>query len=308
MRRHRRKQLTYPETSLQLTVSQRRLLATTDHNLRPTSFKNFSRLNAIKQILVPPYHPASNGAAERSVGLLKQALLKDVLEATYGGVRISLQHRLANFLLRYRNTLHGVTRRTPAELVMKSQVRTRFSLLKPDLSKYVEAQQMKQKLFHDRTCVDERQFVLHQHVAVRNNRVGPAKWLAGRIIKLKGPRTYIVCVGGANRFVHADHLMATSVTHEAVRPDAPGSTQPSAIIQAIATTQLNAKTQLNTTIQPCVTTLTSVTALPCVTSHWSVTSEANTRAAATPTRRARSLHLLVSVDIRTGKPVEGLYL
>ena len=84
---------------------------------------------------------------------------------------------------------------------------------------------------------------------------------------------YIVCVGGANRFVHADHLMATSVTDETVRRDAPGSTQP------IATTPPSANTQLNTTIQP------SVTTLPCVTSHPSVTTEENTRAAAAPTRR-----------------------
>ena len=86
---------------------------------------------------------------------------------------------------------------------------------------------------------------------------------------------YIVCVGGANRFVHADHLMATSVTDETVRRDAPGSTQP------IATTPPSANTQLNTTIQP------SVTTLPCVTSHPSVTTEENTRAAAAPTRRCK---------------------
>ena len=53
-------------------------------------FREFLRLNGIKQTLVPPYRPASNGAAERSVGLLKQALLKDVLEAKYGVVRISI--------------------------------------------------------------------------------------------------------------------------------------------------------------------------------------------------------------------------
>ena len=83
-------------------------------------------------------------------------LLKDVLEAKYGGVRISLQLRIANFLLWYRNTPHSVTGRTPAELFLKRQMRTRFSLLKPGLSKDVEAQQMKQKLFHDRKGVDER--------------------------------------------------------------------------------------------------------------------------------------------------------
>ena len=124
-----------------------------------------------------------------------------------------------------------------------------------------------------------REFVLHQHVTVRNNQVGPAKWLAGRIIKVKGPRTYIVCVDGANRFVHADHLMATSVKDETVRRDAPGSTEPSTITQPIATTPPSAITQLNTTIQP------SVTTLPYVTIHPSVKTEANTRAAATPIRQ-----------------------
>ena len=91
-------------------------------------FKNFCRLNAMKQTLVPRYHPASNGAAERSVRLLKQALLKDILEAKYG--RISLQHRLASVLLR--NIPHNVTGRTPATMAMmilKRQLRTLLSLL-----------------------------------------------------------------------------------------------------------------------------------------------------------------------------------
>ena len=174
-------------------------------------FREFLRLNGIKQTLVPPYHPASNGAAERSVGLLKQALLKDVLEAKYGGVRISLRHRLANFLLRYRNTPHSVTGRTPSELFLKRQVRTRFSMLRPDLRSDVQDRQARQKVTHDRAGVSERRFDLQQDVAVRNNRGGPAKWLAGRIVEVKGPRTYIVRVSGCNRFVHADQLMTTSV-------------------------------------------------------------------------------------------------
>ena len=71
----------------------------------------------------------------------------------------------------------------------------------------------------------------------------------------RSSNVHCVCVGGANRFVHDGHLMATSVTDETVRRDAPGSTEPSTITQPIATTQLNAITQLNTTIQPSVTTL-----------------------------------------------------
>ena len=56
-----------------------------------------------------------------------------------------------------------------------------------------------------------------------------------------------MCVGGANRFVLADHLMATSVTDETVQRDALGSTQPSTITQPIATTPPSAITQLAAT-------------------------------------------------------------
>lgn len=44
-------------------------------------FTQFLERNGIKNTAVPAYHPASNGAAERSVQILKQVLMKDVLEA-----------------------------------------------------------------------------------------------------------------------------------------------------------------------------------------------------------------------------------
>ena len=48
-------------------------------------FKNLCRLNATEQTRVPPYKSASNGTIEMSVRLLKQALLKDVLEESTVG-------------------------------------------------------------------------------------------------------------------------------------------------------------------------------------------------------------------------------
>ena len=41
-------------------------------------FTKFMKMNAIKHTLTPPYHPASNDAAERSVQILKQALREQV--------------------------------------------------------------------------------------------------------------------------------------------------------------------------------------------------------------------------------------
>ncbi len=41
-----------------------------------TEFTEFLKGNGIKHTRVPAYHPASNGAAERSVQILKHSLLK----------------------------------------------------------------------------------------------------------------------------------------------------------------------------------------------------------------------------------------
>ena len=98
-------------------------------------FKNFLKKN---RALVAPYHPASNGAAERSVQILKRSLGKQVLESHNS---LSVSHKLVNFLFAYRNTPHTVTGKTPALMFLKQSPRTRLSLLHPNVAEAVESQQ-----------------------------------------------------------------------------------------------------------------------------------------------------------------------
>ena len=93
-------------------------------------FALFMARNGVKHTLVPAYHPSSNGLAERAVQVLKQALNKNNGE--------TLGHKLSNFLLIYRSTPHSVTGVTPAELFLKRQLRTRLTLVKPQLQRTVE--------------------------------------------------------------------------------------------------------------------------------------------------------------------------
>ena len=95
-------------------------------------FSEFMSKNGVKHTLVPSYHPQSNGAAERSVRVIKEALVKQVLDSNRAW---SLKHRLADFLLRYRTTPHSTTGISPAELLMKRRLRTRLNKLgKTDVS------------------------------------------------------------------------------------------------------------------------------------------------------------------------------
>ena len=72
-------------------------------------FKDFYVNNGIKHTLIPPYHPATNGAAERAMQVVKQAVKKM-------SNMLSLKRRLARFLLIYRNTPHATTEMRPDEL------------------------------------------------------------------------------------------------------------------------------------------------------------------------------------------------
>jgi len=116
-------------------------------------FTNFLKQNGIKQTLVPPYHPSSNGAAERTVQILKQALRKHVESMKRGGKKRSLKHQLANCLFQYRNTPHSVTRMTPSELFLKRKPRTKFSVLLPTMEDHIRDQQGKQQRQHSHNLV-----------------------------------------------------------------------------------------------------------------------------------------------------------
>lgn len=148
--------------------------------------ESFLRRNGVKHIRSSPYHPSSNGAAERLVQTVKQAL-----EAGHGE-GASVEQTLATFLLRYRVTPHATTGVPPSVLMMGRSLRTRLDLMRPDVGRRVRDQQNLQKTQHDTHC-RERQFVLGQKVWVRNMREGPC-WIPGVIVGIQGPVSYQIRV------------------------------------------------------------------------------------------------------------------
>ena len=85
--------------------------------------------NGIRHVKTAPYHPSSNGQAERAVQVLKEGLKKFP--------KGTLETRLARFLFHYRLTPHTTTGISPAELLMGRQLRSHLNLFKPDLASHV---------------------------------------------------------------------------------------------------------------------------------------------------------------------------
>ena len=66
-------------------------------NFTSVEFQEFCNLNGIRHITSSPYHPASNGLAERAVQIVKHGITK----MSQG----SISDKLSRFLFVYRNTI-----------------------------------------------------------------------------------------------------------------------------------------------------------------------------------------------------------
>ena len=101
----------------------------------------FLSKNGIKHVTSAPFHPATNGLAERAVQIVKKGLKKEK-----GGTMAS---RIAKVLMAYRTTPQSTTGVSSSELLQGRRIRTRLDLLKPNVTERIEQRQLQQKLSHD---------------------------------------------------------------------------------------------------------------------------------------------------------------
>ena len=105
-------------------------------------FRDFLKKNGIRHITSAPYHPSTNGLAERAVQTFKMSMKK----SKPGDITT----QLARFLFHYRTTPHSTTGVTPAELLMGRPLRTHIDLVKPSIASRVHTKQSDQKRNHDK--------------------------------------------------------------------------------------------------------------------------------------------------------------
>ncbi len=155
------------------------------------------KTNGIQHIRVAPYHPRSNGMAERFVQTFKTAMKKMVNDGEDVNQKLDL--------LIYRKTPQSTTMQAPAMLLTKQIPRSRIDLLTPDLQKKVNDKQQKQKKDFDRNT-RMKTFGIEETVWVRNYR-GEKRWISGIILKRNGPLSYELQVAdGLIWRRHADQL------------------------------------------------------------------------------------------------------
>lgn len=163
-----------------------------------SEFKEFMVRNGIRHVTTAPYHPSSNGLAERAVRTFKEGMKKYTLG--------EIETRLARFLFHYRTTPHSTTGRSPAELLMGRCLRSPLDLIQPDAAEKVRQKQDQQKQNYDQHTKD-RPVKLGDAVFARNFGCGP-RWLPGKVATIQGSSMVLIQLQSDGRTVrrHLDQI------------------------------------------------------------------------------------------------------
>ena len=172
--------------------------------------------NGISHAKVAPYHPSSNGLAERAVQIFKRNMERQTEDKT------------SKILFNYRTTPHSTTTTSPAQLLMERKLKTHLDLLHPDLQKKVENSVQRQKYSHDQHARVRPSFKEGDKVYIRNFSDG-GRWIEVVVIIILGPLSYLVKLPNGievkrhinhirNQIVSSTHLQMTHiVTHITTR-------------------------------------------------------------------------------------------
>lgn len=154
-------------------------------------FRLFLELNGIKQIMIAPGHPSSNGAAENAVKSFKKMLFASLAQAATNGSSKDVDSIMQRILMDYRSSVHCSTGETPAKIMLGREIRTRLSILKPPtMNESIESSQRKQQSqFNGHRNV---RFEEGEEVMIRDySDVNKPSWCRATIVKIMGERNYL---------------------------------------------------------------------------------------------------------------------
>lgn len=160
-----------------------------------SEMKDFLEANKIKHIRSAPFHPSTNGLAERMVQTVKDKLRKMD--------NMSWDIKIPNMLLGLRATPCASTNKSPAELLFNRRLRTVLDSINP----HERQRKTREEQVIRNSSKKNRQTALGQAVMYRNFSSGP-RWLPGTIVSKEGPSSYKVETGDGNVINrHIDQLI-----------------------------------------------------------------------------------------------------
>ncbi|XP_062715677.1 uncharacterized protein K02A2.6-like [Aedes albopictus] len=160
-------------------------------------FQTFCTSQGIHHIRIAPYHPQSNGLAERFVDTLKRSLRK----IRSGGE--TLEEALCTFLQVYRSTpTNDLEGRSPAEIMFGRPIRTIQSMLRPSERGTASRDRKKQNdAFNKKHGAVQRNFQHGDSVYAKVHSTNSWRWESATVIEKIGNVNYNVFLNDQQRLI-----------------------------------------------------------------------------------------------------------
>ncbi|XP_039452532.1 uncharacterized protein K02A2.6-like [Culex pipiens pallens] len=164
------------------------LVSDNGRQLVSEEFERYCDSNGILHLKTPPFHPQSNGLAERFVDTFKRTLKK----ITAGGE--ALAQAIDTFLLCYRSTpcRSAPEGKTPAEVLLGRPLRTSLDLLKPPTPFHKIENSKQEKQFNQQHGAKARHYQPKDRVWAKVYKNNDWSWQPGQVLERVGRVIYNV--------------------------------------------------------------------------------------------------------------------